>query len=660
MQARMKQLQELLKKHAFEYYTLDAPTISDAQYDTLIAELRDLEQKYPEFKEADSITETVGSKLATDLERVRHAVPMLSLDNAFSEADLWDFDRKVRSVVKDCRYVAELKIDGLAMAIHYEQGQFKQGITRGDGEYGEDVTHNVLTIKSLPKTISEQRAIEIRGEVYLSKAQFATLNALREQQNLAPFANPRNAAAGSIRMKDAKLTSQRALDAFWYHVPAALALGINSHYASLTWLKSLGFSVNPDIIQADSMAEVWDFVQAMQAKRYDLPYEIDGIVVKVDDLNQQVALGYTGRAPKWAIAYKFPAEEKTTKLLAIEVTVGRTGRITPNARLAMVELAGTKVSNAQLHNAGYIEKNDIRINDTVVVTKAGDIIPRVNSSIKELRDGTQVPYEFPKVCPRCFQPLVRYPDEADYFCLNNDCPARVTQSIIHFASRDMMDIDGLGEKRVEQFYALGFLTSLEDIYRLKDYRDQLLALPGYKERSVDKLLTAIEASKTQSLDKYLAALGIRQVGGNTSKVLADYYQSVERLLTATQAELAELPDIGPITAKLIWDFLNHPANVKMMKTLADLGVKPTYLVKTTLESRFTGLTMVITGTFTSYDRKALTERLTALGAKVTSTVSSHTDLVVYGESAGSKLSKAQALKINTMSEAELMQELEQL
>ncbi len=660
MLARMKQLQALLKKHAYEYYTLDTPTISDAQYDTLLAELRDLEQKYPEYKEADSITESVGSKLDTDLERVRHAVPMLSLDNAFSEADLWDFDRKVRAVVKDCRYVVELKIDGLAMAISYEQGQFKQGITRGDGEYGEDVTHNVLTIKSLPKIISDLRAIEIRGEVYLSKAQFATLNALREQQNLAIFANPRNAAAGSIRMKDAKLTSQRALDAFWYHVPAALELGINSHYASLTWLKSLGFSVNPDIIQADSMAEVWDFVQQMQAKRHDLPYEIDGIVVKVDDLNQQVELGYTGRAPKWAIAYKFPAEEKTTKLLAIEVTVGRTGRVTPNARLATVELAGTKVSNAQLHNADYIEKNDIRINDTVVVLKAGDIIPKVTGSIKELRDGSQVPYEFPKVCPRCFQPLVRYPDEADYYCLNNDCPARVTQSIIHFSSRDMMDIDGLGEKRVEQFYSLGFLTSLEDIYRLKGHREQLLALPGYKERSVDKLLAAIEASKTQSLDKYLAALGIRQVGANTSKVLADYYQSIEQLLTATQTELAELPDIGPITAELIWDFLNHPANVRMIKTLNELGVKPTYLVKTTIESRFSGLTMVITGTFTSYDRKALTERLTALGAKVTSTVSSQTDLVVYGASAGSKLSKAIALNVKTMSETELMQELEKL
>ena len=658
MQERMQQLQKLLREYAHQYYTLDAPTVSDAQYDALLKELKELEIQYPEFKDPNSITERVGGEVLSEFTKVAHVIPMLSLDNAFNQDELMAFHKKVKKVLEHPTYVVELKIDGLAMAIHYENGQLKNGITRGDGEIGEDVTHNIMTVRSLPKTISDLREIEIRGEIFLSKGQLEKINQQRILEDQDTFANPRNAAAGTIRIKDSKIAAKRHLDGFWYHLPQALELGFTSHYATLQWLKQLGFKVNPDIIKTDSINEVISYVEAMTLKRDDLPYEIDGLVIKVDDLNQQQTLGYTGRAPKWAIAYKFPPQEKTTKLLDIEVTVGRTGRITPNARLETIELAGTKVSNAQLHNADYIKNNDIRINDTVVVHKAGDIIPKVTYSIKELRDKDSVPYQFPTHCPVCQQPLVRYPDEADYYCINNDCPARVVQTIAYFASKDAMDIDGLGEKRIEAFYNLNLLNTLEEIYTLKDKRAVLLELPGYQSRLVDKLLSAIEDSKNQSLARFITALGIRQVGNKASKVLAQHFLSIERLLRTNLEELTSLPDIGEVTANFILDFISNPANQKMLEHLIKLGVNPQETQQTITTSFFNNLTVVLTGSLDNYDRKTLTELLETKGAKVTSAVSKNTDLVIYGYEAGSKLDKAKTLAINLMSEVELLEVLE--
>ena len=658
MEKRMKQLQELLKGYAYQYHTLDNPSVSDAEYDALFQELKELELKYPEFKDSNSITEQVGGEILSEFIKVPHQIPMLSLDNAFSISELLAFDNRVKKVVSNPSYVVELKIDGLAMALHYHNGKLVNGITRGDGEEGEDVTHNIKTIKSLPKVITDGRDLEIRGEVFLSKNQFNIINKQRDIDNLALFANPRNAAAGTMRMKDSKVTATRNLDGFWYHLPKALELGFESHYESLKWLKSIGFKVNPDIILVNSMTEIETYIEEITQKRHELPYEIDGLVIKVDDLNMQETLGYTGRAPKWAIAYKFPPEEKTTKLLDIEVTVGRTGRVTPNARLKTIELAGTKVSNAQLHNADYIKHNDIRINDTVVVHKAGDIIPKVTRSIKELRDDSSVPYVFPTTCPNCFQPLVRYQDEADYYCINIDCPARVVQTIIYFASKDAMDIEGLGEKRVESFYNLDLLKTLEDIYTLKNKRDTLLALAGYKEKSVDKLLLAIEDSKAQSLTRFLTALGIRQVGNKASKILANHYLSLENILKAELDELISLPDIGEITANFILDFLNNPANVKMLRRLIELGVNPINTNQLIETSYFTSLTVVITGTFETYDRKTLSELLENKGAKVTSAVSKNTDLVVYGNQAGSKYDKALLLGVKLIDESELLKVFE--
>lgn len=658
MQERMQQLQKLLREYAHQYYTLDAPTVSDAQYDALLKELKELEIQYPEFKDPNSITERVGGEVLSEFVKVAHEIPMLSLDNAFNQAELLAFHQKVKKVIDHPTYVVELKIDGLAMAIHYENGRLKNGITRGDGEVGEDVTHNIRTVRSLPKTISDLREIEIRGEIFLSKGQLEKINQQRILENQDTFANPRNAAAGTIRIKDSKIAAKRHLDGFWYHLPQALELGFTSHYDTLIWLKQLGFKVNPDIIKTDSITEVIAYVEAMTLKRDDLPYEIDGLVIKVDDLNQQQSLGYTGRAPKWAIAYKFPPQEKTTKLLDIEVTVGRTGRITPNARLETIELAGTKVSNAQLHNADYIKNNDIRINDTVVVHKAGDIIPKVTYSIKELRDKDSVPYQFPTHCPVCQQPLVRYPDEADYYCINNDCPARVVQTIAYFASKDAMDIDGLGEKRIEALYNLNLLNTLEDIYTLKEKRALLLELPGYQSRLVDKLLSAIETSKHQSLARFITALGIRQVGNKASKVLAQHFLSIERLIKTTIEELISLPDIGEVTANFILDFISNPANQSMLEHLIELGVNPQETQLAIKDSFFNNLTVVLTGSLDNYDRKTLTDLLEEKGAKVTSAVSKNTDLVIYGKEAGSKLDKAKTLAINLMSEVELLEVLE--
>lgn len=657
MLERIKQLRQLLQQYSREYHVLDAPSVSDYEYDALMQELIALEKQYPEYDDPNSISHRVGGEVLSEFVRVKHQQAMLSLSNAYNLEDLQAFDQRVKQVVSNYQYVVELKIDGLAMSVHYQNGQFKQGVTRGDGEYGEDVSNNVRTIRSLPLQIDFDQPLEVRGEVYLPKATFEKINKQREANQEELFANPRNAAAGSIRQLDSKVAASRNLDAFWYYVPQGAALGFKTHFESLQWIQSLGFKVNPEIKLVDSIEAVWDIIQTITGQRHQLAYEIDGVVIKVNDFAQQDQLGYTIKSPKWAIAYKFPPEEVKTKLLDIFLTVGRTGRITPNAALETVNLAGTKVSFAQLHNEDNIKNKDIQINDTVIVRKAGDIIPEVVKSVPELRDGSQKPYVFPTICPTCGSPLVRFEDEANHYCVNNDCPSRVVESIAHFASRDAMDIDGLGIQKVTQFHNLGLLKTIEDIYHLAEHKETLLQLEGFKDKSVNNLLEAIEHSKQQTLDKLITGLGIKHVGVKASKVLAKYYSTLSDLMQANYEDLMAIADIGHITAESIISFMSNQSNIQMLNNLQQLGLDPKPLTVETIQSPFTNKTVVITGSFQQYDRKQATELLEKLGAKVTSSVTKKTDLVVYGESAGSKLTKAQSLGIETMDEATFIQEV---
>ncbi|MCF0111753.1 MAG: NAD-dependent DNA ligase LigA [Erysipelotrichaceae bacterium] len=660
VQKRIEQLRTMLRKYSYEYYVNDAPSVPDSEYDTLMNELRSLEQKYPQFHDPNSPTEIVNGTVSEKFEKIVHKRMMLSLGNAYNFEDLKAFDEAVRKEAGNVRYEVELKIDGLAMSITYINGKFYQAVTRGDGEVGEDVTANVRTIPTIPMTISLKDEIEIRGEVYMPKSSFEELNAKRLENGEELFANPRNAAAGSVRQLDYRIAASRKLDGFWYHVCDA-EKWVDTHSGSLQMLDELGFVTNPVRKVCDTMEEVWEHIQDMTGKRSSLPYEIDGMVIKVDSLQAQRQLGTTIRVPKWAIAYKFPAEEVVTKLEDIFVTVGRTGKITPNARLTPVRIAGTSVGFAQLHNLDNITAKDIRIGDDVVVRKAGDIIPEVLRSLPERRDGSQIPYEFPKVCPVCGSPLHKFEDEAHHYCLNTECEARITESIAHFASRDAMNIEGLGIKRVEQLHQAGLLNHIDDIYNLKFEEEKILALDKMGKNSFLNLVSAIENSKQNPLDKLLTGLGIKQVGEKAAKVLAQKFVTMEALQNATVEELTKVNDIGEITAIGLRAYFDDEHNKAILTALKAHGVRMDCDVAQQQESYFTGKTVVLTGTLSKYDRKEATEKLEQLGAKVTSSVTKKTDLVIYGESAGSKLTKAQQLQIETMDEEafnEMMQEYE--
>ena len=654
---RIDQLRKQLNQYGYEYYVLDTPTVSDFEYDALMNELIQLEQENPEYQDANSPTNRVGGMILDSFERVTHIRPMLSLSNAYSKEDLFSFDQKIKAVVSEYDYVVELKIDGLAMSLHYDQGDFIQGVTRGDGVVGEDVSENVRTVRSIPMKIDYLGDLELRGEIFMPKKSFQELNRQKEENGEELFANPRNAAAGSIRQLDSKVAASRKLDAFWYHLPDAERYGLTTHYDCLAWLKELGFKVNPYTKKFKTIDEIWNFIEEIGIQRNNLPYEIDGMVVKVNQLAIQKQLGFTAKSPKWAIAYKFPAQEETTILKNIFLTVGRTGRITPNAELVPVKLAGSTVGFAQLHNEDIIKEKDIQINDTVVIRKAGDIIPEVVRSIKEKRDGTQIPYIFPTICPVCGGPLVRLEGEANHYCVNNDCPARVVEAIAHFASRDAMEIEGLGVKRVEQFHQLGYLNSLEDIYTLEQHQQELVELSGFGQRSYNNLMAAINHSKQNGLDKLLVGLGIRQVGSKAGKILADTYLSMEAIQEASVEDLTNIKDIGEITAISIRAFFDNPSNQRMLEKLQAAGVNFAMEKREVKESNFTGKTIVLTGSLTHYERKEATELLESLGAKVTSSVTSKTDLVIYGEKAGSKLEKANQLGIATMDEATFVEEV---
>lgn len=658
MNERIIELRNLINKYNHEYHVLDTPSVSDAEYDSLMRELNQLEADYPEYKDDLSPTQRIGGAILGEFNKVVHKRKMLSLGNVFNYDELKAWANKIEAEIGNVEYCAECKIDGLAMSILYQEGKFVQAVTRGDGEAGEDVTMNVKTIKSIPMEISYKKEIEIRGEVFMPKSSFIALNEARRIQGDDEFANPRNAAAGSIRQLDSKIAASRKLDAFWYYLPDGIDYGVNNHYESLEWLNSLGFKINENTTLFSNIEDVWHFIENMTLQRNELPYEIDGIVIKVNDFSAQEELGFTIKVPKWAIAYKFPAEEVETILEDIFITVGRTGKATPNAKLRPVRLAGSTVSAATLHNEDMIKMKDVRINDVVVVRKAGDIIPEVVKSLVDRRDGTQVIYNFPQICPDCGMPLHRFADEAAHYCVNSDCPARVVNSIAHFASRDAMNIDGLGEKKVEQFHKEGWLNTVADIYELKNHRDEIIQLDKFGEKSYDNLINAIEASKEKGLDKLLFGLGIRQVGSKASKVLANHFGLIGNLSQATIEELVEIDDIGEITADAIVTYFKDSSNLQLLENLKKSGLKLSYEKEVLIESIFSKKIVVLTGSLQQFSRNEAQAILEKLGAKVTGSVSQKTDYVIYGEEAGSKLQKAQALGVKTMTEEEFMEIVE--
>ena len=648
---RILELRKLLKRYSYEYYTLDRPTILDSEYDQLFRELEELEAKHPELDDPDSPTKRVGGLVLSEFTKVRHDRPMLSLGDVFSYDELRQWSKKITDIYPKVEYCVEYKIDGLGISLVYENGVLKNAVTRGDGEVGEDVTNNVRTILSIPMSIPYKQRYDIRGEVYMPKSSFERVNRERRSNGEEEFANPRNAAAGSIRQLDSKICASRGLDGFWYHVPNDV--NAKTHYDSLKYAKELGFVVNDTIALFSNIEDVIKHIDDTAKIRNELPYEIDGMVIKVNSYKLQNELGFTSRIPKWAIAYKFPAEEVRTKVEDIFITVGRTGKCTPNAKLDSVKIAGTTVTYATLHNEDNIKDKDIRIGDTVIVRKAGDIIPEVVRSIKENRDGSQVKYVFPKKCPVCGGKLYRFEDEAAHYCINTECKARLVYSISHFAERNAMNIDGLGERKSEVFIDEGLIESFEDIYKLHSKKDEILNIEKFGLKSYDNLVEAIENSKKNSVERLIYGLGIRQVGEKASKVLASNFNNLDNLMNASEEELSQIKDVGPVTAKYIKEFFNEKFNKEMIEQLRIFGVNFDYIdTSISNDSIFNGKTVVLTGTLSKYSRNEATKLLEDLGANVAGSVSKKTDYVVYGVEAGSKLSKAQELGVKTLSEEE--------
>ena len=571
---RVEELTKLLNQYNKEYYVLDKPSVSDREYDRLMQELIELEAQYPELKSSTSPTVRVGGAILEGFNKVQHEKPMLSLGNAFNEGDLRDFDARIRKVSPNISYVCELKIDGLAVTLHYRDGKFVKGATRGDGVVGEDISENLKTIQTIPLHIPYKDPLEVRGEVYMSKATLDKLNKQRAEKGEELFANPRNAAAGSLRQLDSRIAAKRELAMFCYAVPSAEELGCQTHDESLQKIEELGFNVNPNREVCDSIDGVLAYIEKWSTNRFDLPYEIDGIVIKVNQLNEQQKLGSTVKSPRWAIAYKFPAEEVETILKDIIFTVGRTGMVTPNAVLEPVRVAGTRVSRATLHNEDYVKERDIRINDRVIIRKAGEIIPEVVKPVIDARHGDEAPFEMIQECPRCGSELIREAGEADYYCLNIDCPARIVESLCHFVSRDAMNIDGLGVKVVEQLYDNQLIENVADIYKLQ--KEQLLPLERMGEKKVTNLLTAIENSKQNSLERLLFGLGVRHVGSKTAKVLAAHFETIDALMQATFDDFKGIAEIGDVIANSIVHYFTQDANVQLINELKALGLNMSY------------------------------------------------------------------------------------
>lgn len=652
LKSRVKELHQLLHRYNHEYHVLDNPTVPDSEYDQLLHELISIEEKHPELKTDDSPTVRVGGPPLSQFEKINHDTPMLSLGNAFNEEDLRRFDQRVREKVDNVRYTCELKIDGLAVSLKYVNGRFVQGLTRGDGTTGENITENLKTIHAIPLTIKEPLSIEVRGEAYMPRKSFVSLNEQKEQNGEQLFANPRNAAAGSLRQLDSKLTAKRKLDIFLYSVNDLTEIEADSQSEALNNLDELGFKTNKERETFDDIEGVLSFISKWTEQRNNLSYDIDGIVIKVDDLSQQEELGFTQKSPRWAIAYKFPAEEVLTTLTDIELSIGRTGVVTPTAILEPVKVAGTTVSRASLHNEDLIHEKDIRIGDKVVIKKAGDIIPEVVKSIAEERSEDSEVYHTPTHCPSCEHELVRIEGEVALRCINPKCSAQLVEGMIHFVSRQAMNIDGLGDKIIEQLYQNDKIKDVADLYYLT--KDDLLPLERMGEKKVHKLLTAIETSKEKSLEHLLFGLGVRHLGTKASRVIAEKYETIDRLFEVTIEDLTEIPDVGHKMAQSLVTYMENDDIKVLIDKLKQKNVNMTYtgIKQSEIEGHpdFTGKTFVLTGKMTEMTRPEATKVIQSLGAKVTGSVTKNTDVVIAGEDAGSKLEKAEKLNIEVWSE----------
>ncbi len=653
---RIFELKEILQRYNYEYYVLSNPSVSDHDFDVLMRELIALEKEHPELITPDSPTQRVGGVASSKFEKVNHERPMLSLGNLFNEQEVRDFDNKIAKNVKEYSYTAELKIDGLSVSLRYQNGFLVQAATRGDGVVGENITENVKTIRSIPLKIDYKQYLEVRGEIYMSKKSFEALNAERVQNGEEAFKNPRNAASGSVRQLDPRIVSKRNLDAFLYYVYCEE--GFNNHYESLQFIKKLGFKVNDKIRNCRNIDEVIEYIKEIEDTRFDLPYDIDGVVIKVNEFDLYERIGYTAKYPKWAIAYKFPAEEVETVLQDIKFQIGRTGVVKPVAELEPVMVSGTMVSRATLHNEDFCRDRDIMVKDHVLIRKAGEIIPEVIKVVKERRTGDEIPFKMIETCPKCGSELKRKSGEADYYCLNPDCEAKHLEGLIHFASRDAYNIEGLGESILTELYNDGFVTEISDIFELDKHYEELIERERFGEKSVQNLLDSIQNSKKNNLDKLLFGLGIRYVGSKTSKILAGQVKDIYGLAELSLEELLEIKDIGKVIAKSVFDYFRDDKNLKLIADLEELGVN----LKSKSERKaqnefFTGKTFVLTGSLTKFTRNEAKEIIENYGGNVSSSVSKNTDYVLMGENPGSKYEKALSLGVTIITEEEFDEKL---
>ncbi len=651
---RYNELVELITKANYEYHILDNPeTLTDAEYDNYLRELYKIEGEHPDWVREDSPTQKIGGIVLDKFEKVTHNIPMMSLADVFNEDEIYEFDNRIRKEGINPKYVCELKIDGLSVSLKYKNGLLVSGATRGDGVVGEDITHNVKTIKQVPLKLNKPIDIEVRGEIYMSKKTLELLNEERKESGEPLLKNCRNAAAGSVRQLDSSVAAKRNLEVWIYHLPDPEDYGIKTHHESLEFMKELGFRTNPNNKLVNSIDEVMQFIHAKGEMRESLPYDIDGVVIKLDDLHDHEIMGNTIRYPKWACAYKFPAKIVQTKLNDIKFTVGRTGQVTPNAILEPVMVMGSLISKATLHNEEYCVTKDIRIGDVVRIIKAGDVIPRVENVVMEMRDEHSKPFVFTKECPICGSSLKKI--DASYYCINKDCSKKDIENLIHFVSRDTMNIAGLGDAIVEDFFNLGYIKKVSDIYHLNEHFEDLKLLEGFGEKSIKNLTKAIEESKNNSLEKLLFALGIRYVGKKTAKILAKEYKNMDYLMKASEEELNRIRDIGDVIAKSVYLYFQNENNVSIINELKELGLNMKYLgTESDEETAFTGKTFVLTGTLDSITRDDAKEKIESLGGNCSGSVSKKTNVVIAGHDAGSKLTKAETLGIDIWNEEEFL------
>ena len=659
VEKRIDELIKIINEADYNYHTLDNPTITDQEYDKYLRELFDLEEEHPELVRSDSPTQHAGGKIIDGFEKVEHKIPMMSLSDVFSESEVIAFDEKIRKEGIHPQYMCELKIDGLSVSLLYEKGVLVRAATRGDGVIGEDITHNAKTIKTIPLKLNEEVDIEVRGEIFMNKKTLLEINEERKKNNEPLLQNCRNAAAGSIRQLDSSVAAKRKLDTFIYHLPNPEDFGISTHDDAIAYMKKLGFKTNPNNRLVNDITDVLTFIEEMKEKRPSLPYDIDGIVIKVNNLADQQKLGFTAKYPKWATAYKFPAEEVLTKLTDIIFTVGRTGQITPNAVLEPVIVAGSTVKRATLHNEDYVIAKDLKIGDIVSIRKAGDVIPEVVEAKKERRKGLEKDFKMIENCPMCGEKLVKKEGQVDYFCFNKNCPARKIESLIHFASRDAMNIDGLGDRIIEDFFNFGFIEKVSDIYKLENHRKDLITLEGYGNKSVANLLDAIDTSKHNSLEKLVFGLGIPHVGAKTAKILASNFKTMENLEQATIEDLVKIPDIGEIIAKSVVTYFATEENIDELERLKKQGINMTYLGKAQQEnSNFKDKSFVLTGSLEKYSRDEAKEIIESFGGKTVDSVSKKTSVVIVGENPGSKYDKAKQLGIEIWTENDFLEKID--